>query len=73
MLVSLALLSRASSFQPKRFSLPCLASRSCTHKVKRDFLFGADVIQASRQREIEDAGTARSDGCGMGDHLAVVA
>ncbi len=47
--------------------------RSCTHKGKRDSLFGSDVIQASKQREIEDAGTARSDGCGMGDHLAVVA
>ena len=46
------------------------AARSCTHKGKRDSLSGADVIQSSKQREIEDAGTARSDGCGMGDHLA---
>ncbi len=49
------------------------AVSSCTHKGKRDFLFGSDVIQSSKQREIEDAGPARSDGCGMGDHLAVAA
>ncbi len=47
--------------------------RSCTHKVERDFLSGADAIQASKQRELEDAGPTRSDGCGMGDHLAVAA
>ncbi len=52
---------------------PGSAARSCTHKGKRDSLFGADAIQSSKQWEIEDAGPARSDGCGMGDHLAVAA
>ncbi len=52
---------------------PAVWSRSCTYKGKGDFLSGSDVIQASKQRKFEDAGPSRSDGCGMGDHLAVAA